>query len=169
MRLQEVLKDRETEISLLEESLKESQERATNREPISTQGHEINGVNPDTTLSPKTLNRFDHIRKTMEGVNGNGTPIETSPSYSEDESLERLNELMLYVYLPLESNLHLVNSSVSSMAQKESHHREVVENLNTQLTQTRRQLDDLTTLSRDQVILQTVLMRITTYTHCKGP
>jgi hypothetical protein len=36
------------------------------------------------------------------------------------------------------------------MAQKESHHREVVENLNAQLTQTRRQLDDLTTLSRDQ-------------------
>jgi len=36
------------------------------------------------------------------------------------------------------------------MAQKESHHREVVENLNSQLTQTRRQLDDLTTLSRDQ-------------------
>jgi len=36
------------------------------------------------------------------------------------------------------------------MAQKESHHREVVENLNSQLAQTRRQLDDLTTLSRDQ-------------------
>ena len=38
------------------------------------------------------------------------------------------------------------------MAQKESHHREVVEELNTQLTQARRQLDELTALSRDQVM-----------------
>lgn len=37
------------------------------------------------------------------------------------------------------------------MAQKESHHREVVDDLNTQLTTARRQLDELTTLSRDQV------------------
>lgn len=37
------------------------------------------------------------------------------------------------------------------MAQKESQHRQVVEDLHTQLTHTRRQLDDLTTLSRDQV------------------
>lgn len=37
------------------------------------------------------------------------------------------------------------------MAQKESNHREVVESLNAQLSQTRRQLDDLTMLSRDQV------------------
>jgi kinesin family protein 4/21/27 len=38
------------------------------------------------------------------------------------------------------------------MAQKESYHREVVDDLNTQLTQTRRQLDELTALSRDQVM-----------------
>lgn len=38
------------------------------------------------------------------------------------------------------------------MAQKESCHREVVDDLNTQLTQTRRQLDELTALSRDQVM-----------------
>ena len=37
------------------------------------------------------------------------------------------------------------------MAQKESTHREVVEDLNAQLSQVRRQLEDLTTLSRDQV------------------
>ena len=37
------------------------------------------------------------------------------------------------------------------MAQKESHHREVVEDLNAQLSQVRRQHDDLTALSRDQV------------------
>jgi hypothetical protein len=37
------------------------------------------------------------------------------------------------------------------MAQKESSHKEVVEKLNSQLSQVQRQLDDLTTLSRDQV------------------
>jgi hypothetical protein len=37
------------------------------------------------------------------------------------------------------------------MAQKESAHREVVDDLTTQLTQLRRQHDELTTLSRDQV------------------
>ena len=35
---------------------------------------------------------------------------------------------------------------------QESHHREVVEDLNTQLTQARRQLDEFTALSRDQVM-----------------
>lgn len=37
------------------------------------------------------------------------------------------------------------------MAQKESYHREVVDELNTELSQVHRQLDDLTALSRDQV------------------
>ena len=41
----------------------------------------------------------------------------------------------------------------SSMAQKESHHREVVDDLNDQLTRVRKDLDDLTMLSRDQVSL----------------
>lgn len=39
------------------------------------------------------------------------------------------------------------------MAQKESYHREVVDELNAQLNQVHRQLDDLTALSRDQVSL----------------
>lgn len=43
------------------------------------------------------------------------------------------------------------------MAQKESHHREVVDDLNSELIQVRRQLDDLTTLSRDQVRTATYL------------
>lgn len=37
------------------------------------------------------------------------------------------------------------------MAQKESRHREVVEDLTEQLSHVRRQLDDLSKLSRDQV------------------
>jgi kinesin family protein 4/21/27 len=42
------------------------------------------------------------------------------------------------------------------MAQKESQHKEVVDELTTELDQTRRQLDELTTLSRDQVRLSSV-------------
>ncbi|KAF9013938.1 kinesin domain-containing protein [Cyathus striatus] len=108
MRLQEVLKEREAEISVLEASLMESQNDKLNPPPVA-------GDNPEST--PAT----------------NGDVLENGSTNSDpDESLERLNELML------------------SMAQKESHHKEVVEDLTTQLTQTKRQLDDLTTLSRDQ-------------------
>jgi kinesin family protein 4/21/27 len=101
MRLQEVLKDREREISLLEESLKESQQ---DKQPSSA-GSDSNPDDvcevdeepliTDAMLSPKTLNQFDHIRKTMEGANGHTVYAEIP----EDESLERLNELMLYVVL----------------------------------------------------------------------
>lgn len=101
MRLQEVLKDREREISLLEESLKESQHDKrpssaasnSNRDDVCEVDEE--SLMLDTMLSPKTLNQFDHIRKTMEGTNGHALYTENP----EDESLERLNELMLYVVL----------------------------------------------------------------------
>ena len=39
------------------------------------------------------------------------------------------------------------------MAQKEAQHREEVEELNAQLSQVRRQHEDLTVLSRDQVCI----------------
>jgi hypothetical protein len=39
----------------------------------------------------------------------------------------------------------------SSMAQKESAHKELVEDLTAQLAQVKRQHDELTALSRDQV------------------
>jgi hypothetical protein len=156
MRLQEVLKDREREISLLEESLKERQQDKrpssagsnSNRDDVCEVDEEP--FMPDAMLSPKTLNQFDHIRKTMEGANGHAVYTENP----EDESLERLNELMLYVILFIiqcRDKLTFLPFA-RSMAQKESHHREVVEDLNTQLTQTRRQLDELTALSRDQVM-----------------
>jgi hypothetical protein len=113
MRLQEVLKEREAEITVLEESLKESQEeKLASTLPVSTvlevdASPKINGqmLKPDSTLSPKTLNQFDHIRKSMENGNANGnghsiyhdgSEMNGSSVYSEaDESLERLNELML--------------------------------------------------------------------------
>ena len=101
MRLQEVLKDREREIFSLEESLKESQQE---KRPSSAGSNsdrddicevDENSLMLDAMLSPKTLNQFDHIRKTMEGTNGHAVYTENP----EDESLERLNELMLYVFL----------------------------------------------------------------------
>ncbi|KAF7322353.1 Kinesin domain-containing protein [Mycena chlorophos] len=155
MRLQEVLRERETEIASLEGSLKESRQAAA---AVKLNGHANGDVStpsseePSTLengavkarLSPKTISQFDNIRRSMSHepprpagamsvadseseINGGGSTFS-----EQDESLERLNELML------------------SMAQKESHHREVVDELTTQLTQIRRQHDDLTALSRDQ-------------------
>ncbi|KAG5647313.1 hypothetical protein DXG03_000851 [Asterophora parasitica] len=143
MRLQEVLKEREAEIGLLEESLKQSRDEKAPASTTPIVKEESNGKanGAAATLSPKTLNQFDHIRKSMENGNDHayvdaGSEMNGgSSAFSEtDESLERLNELML------------------SMAQKESHHREVVDDLNSQLSQVQRQLDDLTMLSRDQAL-----------------
>ncbi|KAG5637757.1 hypothetical protein H0H81_003324 [Sphagnurus paluster] len=144
MRLQEVLRDREAEITLLEESLKQTRDEKLIPEPISPVLEEelprVNGkVNGAyATLSTKTLNQFDHIHKSTENgdhtYTDGGSEVNGSVFSETDESLERLNELML------------------SMAQKESYHREVVDGLNSQLNQVQRQLDDLTTLSRDQAL-----------------
>ncbi|KIY61669.1 kinesin [Cylindrobasidium torrendii FP15055 ss-10] len=152
MRLQEVLRERETEIQSLEVSLKQSQDDrsvtsspfvvtpADLPTPINTKNDER--VNGAAHLSPKTISNFDHIRRSME-ITGNGiidlnSDFESDRNESviseSDESLERLNELML------------------SMAQKESQHRELVEGLNSQLTQVKRQHDDLTALARDQAM-----------------
>jgi len=119
MRLQEVLRERETEITTLEQSLKKiqqkEQEQPTN--PVIVNGvvnHAEDGDDGASNgevvdvLSPGTLDRFDSIRKTME--NGHADAIS---SQNEDESLERLNELMLYV-----STIHLtLNESESSIDQ----------------------------------------------------
>ncbi|KAK2466821.1 hypothetical protein APHAL10511_001079 [Amanita phalloides] len=144
MRLQEVLKERETEISLLEDSLKELQN--DNSINGASEGNKqyltVNGVNGDVAqplaqLTPRTLHQFDNIREALtNGANHVGSDEEGRGKsiMDNDESLERLNELML------------------SMAQKESQHKEVVDELTTQLNQVRRQLDDLTALSRDQAL-----------------
>ena len=52
------------------------------------------------------------------------------------------------------------------MAQKESSHREVVTDLSTQLAQVRKQFDDLTVVSRDQVSYLATPMRILTVLLC---
>jgi len=96
MRLQEVLKERETEISVLEASFQDQAYTPSTKEP----GNLVKDVETSAmNLSPRTLNHFDDIRKTMS--NGNDYPTDASEgnrSVSEsDESLDRLNELMLWV------------------------------------------------------------------------
>ncbi|KDQ61130.1 hypothetical protein JAAARDRAFT_32135 [Jaapia argillacea MUCL 33604] len=138
MRLQEVLKERESEIAALEISL-QAKDRADVLElsmpstPIANgDGHFSGASTPDVHLSPKTMNQFKEIRRSFEhdvAIHENGSAVSDS-----DESLVRLNELMM------------------AMAQKESQHRETVDGLNDQLGQLRRQHDELTTLSRDQAL-----------------
>ncbi|KAI0345257.1 kinesin-domain-containing protein [Trametopsis cervina] len=129
MRLQEVLKERENEITVLEQSLSEK-ERAEKTSSvvdglpgpsaeIVMNGDSHLGVN----LSPKTMNQFQELRHTLDGI----------PSPSDDSS-QRLNELM------------------RSMAQKEEAHREAVDKLHAELGQVRRHHDELTVLSRDQAL-----------------
>jgi kinesin family protein 4/21/27 len=156
MRLQEVLKERETEIRTLEESLKESQSKQAgnyDKTAVSSPSDKPDAISNDVGLSPKTLNHFDHIKQSMVNGNAHAVNSDHGSNHSEsDESLERLNELMLYVlYIRTFVSCVLTDLHSRSMAQKESQHREIVDELNAELTQTRRQLDELTALSRDQV------------------
>lgn len=87
MRLQEVLKEREAEISMLEESLRRKHKDDTAVMPT---------VNGDSTaaakVAPQVLKHFDEARSALE----NGHDYDENGSISEpDESLDRLNELML--------------------------------------------------------------------------
>ena len=105
MRLQEVLKERETEISLLEESLKELQGGKHINGINEIKQHNtltVNGVNGDVSepsqyLTPRTLHQFDDLRDAL--VNGTGQTVPEEGwgknMVDNDESLERLNELML--------------------------------------------------------------------------
>lgn len=104
MRLQEVLKERETEISLLEGSLKQYQNRGETPEPpiviVEDALPKVNGKphSAGAALSPKTINRFNNIRKTMENGSSQAhsdAGSEASGSTALSEPLERLNELML--------------------------------------------------------------------------
>ncbi|KIJ69148.1 hypothetical protein HYDPIDRAFT_105719 [Hydnomerulius pinastri MD-312] len=136
MRLQEVLKEREAEISTLETSLKEKEETAPLPPvPEAKPSEDVDDL--AVHLSPTTMQKFNAVRKSMELHHGvlpaaNGASADADADV--DESLDRLNELML------------------SMAQKESQHKELVDSLNDELTQIRRAHDELTTLSRDQAL-----------------
>jgi kinesin family protein 4/21/27 len=133
MRLQEVLREREAEISTLESSLKEKEQAAPtlieSHAPQSTEADEL------THLSPKTIQKFDAVRKSMRLHHDLIPDVDSdAPDNDVDESLDRLNELML------------------SMAQKESQHKELVDSLHGQLALVQRAHDELTTLSRDQAL-----------------
>lgn len=85
MRLQEVLKEREVEITSLETALK------TKERELVVNG-EANGYRSSnaSSLSPRMKDQFDAIRKSME-------IRAPSDLVSNNEPLDRLNELMLYV------------------------------------------------------------------------
>lgn len=146
MRLQDVLKEREAEITALEQSLKESSRRPSLTEtPLTSQAASVNGdatTSPSMSLSPKTINQFEELRHSID-------PSDNGSVSDADESLDRLNELMRYGRKPSDTLVSHVR--YRSMAQKESSHRDIVDKLNAELTQVRRQHDDLTLLSRDQV------------------
>lgn len=95
MRLQEVLKERETEIMTLEESLKQVQAQVQTEDVAPVMKRRPAAGFDDINLSPKVLDHFDHIKESM--VNGIGKSEPGSNSPESDGLLERLNELMLCV------------------------------------------------------------------------
>ncbi|KAG9318633.1 kinesin domain-containing protein [Chiua virens] len=131
MRLQEVLKEREAEITVLEATLKEKEQA-----DAASLSAEISKEPEDHTmhLSATTIQKFNAVRRNMQLHGVSSAANDFNADADVDESLDRLNELML------------------SMAQKESQHSELVDSLNDQLAQIRRAHDELVTLSRDQTL-----------------
>ena len=89
MRLQEVLKEREAEITTLEFALKEKERRSLEHKDIIGNGHRDSRRGSE--LAPQIMNQINAIRKSME--------IRHPPSdlAVDNEPLDRLNELMLLV------------------------------------------------------------------------
>jgi len=125
MRLQDVLKEREAEIALLEESLKAAESKADNANglaiatpllridsgeseefatPIGDPDYEdpsgrstpvSSSPIPPVNLSPRTMNQFRAIRKSLDfGELTKFDDDESVPHMGQDALLERLNELM---------------------------------------------------------------------------
>ena len=92
MRLQDVIKEREAEISALETTLKEKD--PPNPPSVTTQpaakrdAPELNGE-ALIHLSPQTITQFSEIRKSLDLHH-----VNNYTSSDVDESLVRLNELM---------------------------------------------------------------------------
>jgi len=156
MRLQEVLKERETEIGVLETTLKELK----NPPPKTTVLHDVEEDDEEQVLemssqsgvesgklSPATLGKFAKLRRSL--IIEHPPRFDDGPS-AESETLDRLNELMRCVRIRGSDPFILTHLS-RSMAQKESQHKEQVDGLADELTKLRRQHDDLTVLARDQV------------------
>lgn len=92
-RLQEILVERESEIGLLEQSLKDKEREAvlqaeTPSSASTTPATPENGeANPMMHLSPKTINHFQELRSTLDHS-------ENDSNVDAGEDLDRLNELM---------------------------------------------------------------------------
>lgn len=95
MRLQEVLKEREAEISALEQSLKEKN-GATQQSQIPPPDSPSTPVQVDSSamahFSPKTRSQFEELHNSISHT-------ESAPVIDADGSLQRLNELMRYVVM----------------------------------------------------------------------
>ena len=95
-RLQDVLVDRENEIRLLEDTLKNQAMNSVTSEgtPASTSpATPLTGdASPALHLSPKTMNQFQQLRHSLDHS-------ENDSSVDAEESLDRLNELMRFVLL----------------------------------------------------------------------
>lgn len=153
----QVLKERETEIAALESSIQASQSIVSSQIvpinghadnlPLVKEEQEHDAVSTrstdDTKLSADTMDQFVELRKSI----GQQLPLEGS----EDDSLGRLDELMRYDTCNPICYILCSSFPTRSMAQKESAHREIVDSLNDEMGQLRRQHDELTALSRDQV------------------
>ena len=155
MRLQEVLKERETEIGVLETTLKELKNPAPKKmlhdveEADEEQMLELSSQSgvESGKLSPATLGKFAKLRRSLIIEH---PPRFDDESSAESETLDRLNELMRCVWIR-SSRPFILTHLCRSMAQKESQHKEQVDGLSDELTKLRRQHDDLSVLARDQV------------------
>ncbi|KAG8943136.1 hypothetical protein FRC00_011341, partial [Tulasnella sp. 408] len=139
MRLQEVLKEREAEITVLEKSLdtfersrstranspshKTSSDVLDERDELAEEANNAQGSpNGERALSPSTRGQFEELKKSLE----HDPSLQSVPGLDGGEdSLDRLNELM------------------RSMAQKESQHKETVEALSRDLQAVRKQNETL--------------------------
>lgn len=146
-KLQEVLQQRDDEISTLENTL--HQQLHTPATTPSLGDSPLASFSPlpdqpdtpprpsvivdDGLLSPRTVARFDSLRSDFVSGNGLGlSPAAAAVKPLSAESQTRLDELMM------------------SMAAKERAHREIVEKLDAEIMSLRRANDELTILSRDQ-------------------
>ncbi len=91
MRLQDVIKEREAEISALETTVREKNRQEVNGTVPVESKRDASEPNGDALvhLSPKTITNFSEIRKSLDLHHANHYTVS-----DVDESLERLNELM---------------------------------------------------------------------------
>ncbi|GAA5920854.1 hypothetical protein JCM1841_002353 [Sporobolomyces salmonicolor] len=151
MKLQSVLNEREQEISALESTLHQlrtpTMPSSTTNTSLASLGDSphppqilANGrstpppsepAEGDLNLSPRTRAAFDALKADLSGT---GLGLVNTGTNEEEANASRLDDLM------------------RSMAKKESAHREAIETLEEQLATLQRQHDELTVLSRDQVV-----------------